>query len=153
METIHNDSQTKVVSFREQTKEAAKDLMKGDVDLGIRKFNPDGTCARSRYKYSSINPNVYYDNRYKVSGKTLYVVTDTRAIDDQKSGRIYLKNIPAYKIKRDAKTNKLTLDERVLISDEEFIADFTHRLNNESMLEIHELIKNTNVSFGDNITI
>ena len=48
--------------------------------------------------------------------------------------------IPAYVIARDAETKELFVEKQVMISDSEFVSDFTNKLDNKSMAEILPLI-------------
>ena len=83
------------------------------------------------------------------------VVVDWRAIQEQSTGEIYIRNIPAYVIER-VKTDETPAGEKgdlvvtgiEIISDTEFISGFTDTLSVEAMMQIAPLIAN----FGSDIT-
>lgn len=127
-----------VVTFEEQRDLAQVDKLM-NTDMGILNFNPDGTVAETPTKYVSVNLDSYYINRFKKVEDALYIVTDYRAIKEQGSGRVYMKQIPAFVVKRNKKGD-LYLEKTVTISDNEFIADFTHILNHEAMKTVLPLL-------------
>lgn len=111
---------------------------------GMQTRNPDGSLASTGKMVHAVNPDYFYANRYKVKGKKLYVVSGHtpdgyRCIKEQASGKVYLKTIPAYVIARDS-DGKLVLEKQTIISDTEFISDFTSKLDNKSMAEVLPLI-------------
>lgn len=111
---------------------------------GMQTRNQDGTLASTGKTVHAVNPDYFFMNRYKVKGKKLIIVsghtTDGyRCIKEQSSGRVFLKTIPAYVIARDA-DGKLYLDKQTVISDTEFISEFTNKLDNKSMAEVLPLI-------------
>ena len=141
---------TKIMSFHDQNIAAQADMINGEVDSGIAQMNPDGSIARSNYKYAAINVDALYENRFKqitekdAAGETknkVLVVVDYRACKEQKTGQIYTKTIPAFVIVREGK--KLKLESTTLVSDDEFIRDFTGKLNIDAMNEILRLIQHT----------
>lgn len=140
-----------VVTFEEQRDLAQVDkLMK--TDMGLLTFNPDGSVAETPTRYVSVNMESYYINRFKRVENSLLIVTDYRAIKEQSTGRVYLKQIPAFVISRNKKGD-LFLEKTVTISDTEFISDFTHILNREAMKTILPLlVSGTGVTLED-ITI
>lgn len=112
---------------------------------GLQTRNRDGSLASTGKTVHAINPDYFYANRYKVKGKKLIIVsghtTDGyRCIAEQASGRVFLKTIPAYVIARDEKTKELFLEKQIVISDTEFVSDFTSKLDNKSMAEILPLL-------------
>lgn len=112
---------------------------------GLQTRNHDGSLASTGKTVHAINPDYFYANRYKVKGKKLIIVsghtTDGyRCIAEQASGRVFLKTIPAYVIARDEKTKELFLEKQIVISDTEFVSDFTSKLDNKSMAEILPLL-------------
>lgn len=129
-----------IVSFEEQRDLAVLDKMT-NPELGQLQMNHDGSVARTPVRAAAVNLDNYYINRYKKVKSTILVVTDYRAIKEQSTGSVYLKQIPAYTIARDAE-GKLYLASVVNVSDSEFIADFTHTLNREAMSQIMPLIVN-----------
>ena len=112
---------------------------------GLQTRNHDGSLASTGKTVHAINPDYFYANRYKVKGKKLILVSGHtpdgyRCIKEQASGKVFLKNIPAFVIARDAETKELFLEKQTIISDAEFVSDFTSKLDNKSMAEILPLI-------------
>lgn len=130
----------KIVSFENQRDAATMDAM-NQTGLDTVQFNPDGTVARTPVKFAAVNLDSYYINRYKRVKDAYYVVNDYRAIREQADGSVYLKVIPAFVIKRNEQ-KQLYLEKVVTISDTEFVTDFVHSLNRESMAQILPLIVN-----------
>ena len=104
-----------------------------------------------------MNPDYFFANRYKVKGakgnQKLIVVsghtTDGyRCIKEQASGRLFIKNVPAYVFYRDSETKELVLEKQTMISDTEFISDFTNKLDNKSMAEVLPLITTSGNDVG-----
>ena len=124
---------------------------------GMQTRNPDGTLASTGKTVHAVNPDYFFMNRYKVKGKKMIIVsghtTDGyRCIKEQSSGRVFLKNIPAYVIVRDS-DGKLVLEKQTVISDTEFISEFTNKLDNKSMAEILPLITNVADMTADSMPI
>lgn len=116
---------------------------------GLQTRNPDGSLASSGKTVHAVNPEYFFANRYKVkgTGKNMrmilvsgHTVDGYRCIKEQSSGRVFLKTIPAYVIARNPKTNELEVEKQVMVSDTEFVSDFTNKLDNKSMAEILPLI-------------
>ncbi len=148
---VYEQNGIKVVSFEEQRALAQADMVNGDT-IGNRLVNNDGTVGRSRTAYAAINTDYLYLNRYKKSGKSLYVVIDYRAIKEQETGRVYLKQIPAYVIVR-GDDGELKLSKTVMISDAEFISDYTHMLTPSAMSQITPLLTEGTEITADEISI
>lgn len=115
-----------------------------EPNTGMQTRNADGSLASTGKMVHAVNPDYFFANRYKVKGKKLIVVsghtTDGyRCIKEQASGRIFIKNVPAYIIVRDSDGN-LALEKQTMVSDTEFISEFTNKLDNKSMAEILPLI-------------
>ena len=115
---------------------------------GMQTRNADGSLASTGKTVHAVNPDYFFANRYKVKGakgnqKLIVVSGHTpdgyRCIKEQASGRLFIKNVPAYIIVRDDKGN-LALEKQTMISDTEFISDFTNKLDNKSMAEVLPLI-------------
>ena len=111
---------------------------------GMQTRNKDGSLASTGKTVHAVNPDYFFMNRYKVKGKKLIIVSGHtsdgyRCIKEQSSGRVFLKTIPAYIIARDT-DGKLYLEKQTVISDTEFISEFTNKLDNKSMAEILPLI-------------
>lgn len=129
-----------IVSYEDAVILNQIEMMDDATDMGERKFNPDGTLARSKKKISSINVETLFNNRFrKMAGKKYQVVIDYRAIKEQSSGIIYAKNIVAYEI--GSVNGELKLLKIVNVSDSEFISEFTNRLDIPSMVRILPLIQ------------
>ena len=116
---------------------------------GMQTRNADGSLASTGKTVHAVNPDYFFANRYKVKGakgnqKLIVVSGHTpdgyRCIKEQASGRLFIKNVPAYILYRDAETKELVLEKKTMISDTEFISDFTNKLDNKSMAEILPLI-------------
>ena len=116
---------------------------------GMQTRNADGSLASTGKTVHAVNPDYFFANRYKVKGakgnqKLIVVSGHTpdgyRCIKEQASGRLFIKNVPAYILYRDAETKELVLEKQTMISDTEFISDFTNKLDNKSMAEILPLI-------------
>lgn len=134
---IAENNGVKIVSFEEQRDMAQLDIME-KPDLGLLRMNEDGTVAATPTRFAAVNTEMYYLNRYKKVKNSIYVVTDYRAIREQGTGRVYAKMIPAYVVTRG--DQGLYLEKVVNVSDSEFIADFTHTLNKESMKTVMPLL-------------
>ena len=118
--------------------------MADEPNTGMQTRNPDGSLARTGKRVHAVNPEYFFMNRYKVKGKKMYLVsghtTDGyRCIKEQSSGRVFLKSIPVYVIGRNS-DGELVLEKQTVISDTEFISEFTNKLDNKSMAEILPLI-------------
>ena len=116
---------------------------------GLREYNPDGSLASTGKTVHALNPDFYFMNRYKVKQfgqkKKIYVVSGHtpdgyRVITEQQTGRCFIKSIPCAVISRDADTKELVFEKMTTISENEFISDFTKRLDNKTMAEILPLI-------------
>ena len=119
---------------------------------GMRSYNSDGSLASTGKTIHAMNPDFYFNNRYKVKGakgnQKMLIVSGHepigfRVIKEQEQGKIFIKTIPCYVIGRNAETGKLEVEKVSTVSDSEFISDFTHTLNHESMAEILPLIANS----------
>lgn len=115
-----------------------------EPSTGMQTRNPDGTLASTGKTVHAVNPDYFFMNRYKVKGKKMIIVSGHtsdgyRCIKEQSSGRVFLKTIPAFVIARDA-DGKLYLEKQTVISDTEFVSEFTNKLDNKSMAEILPLI-------------
>ena len=145
----------KIVSFEDSVALANMEGIEPTPSTGQRTYNPDGSLARINKNTVAINPNNYFANRFKATQKKMKVVVDWRAIQEQSTGEIYIRNIPAYVFER-IKTEdtpagdkgELTITGVELISDTEFISGFTDTLSVEAMMQIAPLIAN----FGSDIT-
>ena len=139
---ISNVNGTPLVSFEDQ-RNMGVTAVRDKVDVGLRKTNPDGSIARSKYHSAAINTDWFYDNRFRVKDGRLQIVTAQtsdgwRAIQGAKTGRIGMKQVMVYEFAREGKAIKYVT--AVMVSEDEFIADFTNKLDQESMKEILPLI-------------
>lgn len=132
----------KVVEPSEQRDLAVMEKMVGGDTLGTIQMNPDGTVARTPLKYAAVNLDYYYINRYRRVKDAYYIVTDFRAIQEQQTGMVYAKQIPAFVVVRDKELGNLKIEKTVMVSDTEFVADYTHTLNREAMAQIVPLLAN-----------
>lgn len=138
-----------VVSFEQQRDLALLDHKEGRNDLGTIQMNPDGTVARTPVRFAAVNLDNFYINRAKRVKDKLYVVTDYRAIQEQSTGSVYLKQIPTYVIKR-GENKELMLEKIVTVTDAEFVADFTYILNRDAMAQVLPLLTTgVGVTTGD----
>ena len=147
----------KVVSFEDAATLANAEGYEPTPDTGLRTMNPDGSLARSRKLTSAINKDTYFDNRYKLKGKIgsreMWVVDafeplGYRAIKEQATGQVFMKNIPCHVFVRDDETKELRIDRVEMVSDSEFVSDFTNKLSIENMVEIRKLI----AEYGSDLT-
>lgn len=118
-------------------------------DTGLIQRNRDGSVASIGKRVHAVNPDFFFLNRYRVKtfgkGKKLYVVSGHtsegfRLIQEQPTGRCFIKTIPVAVISRDSETGKLTFEKMDTVSESEFISEFTKTLDNKSMAEILPLI-------------
>lgn len=126
-----------------------------DTDLGIREMNPSGdTYPHSKKRNASIDPYLFFDNRYRKSykqpgGKRVAVyeiVTDKRAIETQPTGRCWTENVVVYQVEvkkadgdKDAE-NVVELVGTKNIGSDEFIREFKQKLDIKAMQRILPLI-------------
>ncbi len=139
----------KVASFEDAAILQAAESIEGVEDNGFRKLNPDGSLAKSRATIQAINLESAYANRYRVKNKKeLQVVVDERAIKDQQMGRTpYAAKIPAHCIVREE--GKLVYTRTIMVSDTEFMTDFTNKLGTKEMVEIAPLIKGAGTDISE----
>lgn len=137
----------KIVTFEDAATLANKEGIEPTPKTGQRTFNPDGTIARTRKSVSAINPHNYFMNRMKIMSKKFKVVVDYRAIVEQASGSVYIKNIPAFVFAKDT-NGELYIEKVETISDTEFISDYTNMLSEDAMKKIAPLI----ADFGSDVT-
>lgn len=142
----------KVMSYEDLRDLTTAEINDPTVQIGVLDFNPDGTPRATPTRNVAVNLDHFYINRFKTVDKEIYLVRDYRAITEQSTGRVYLKRVPCYVIKRDAK-GKLVLDRMVTVSDDEFIAEFTHILDHKSMAEILPLLTNGTETTHESLTI
>lgn len=115
-----------------------------EPNTGMQTRNQDGSLASTGKRVHAVNPDYFFMNRYKVKGKKMILVSGHtsdgyRCIKEQNSGRVFLKSIPAYIIARNS-DGELYLEKQTVISDTEFISEFTNKLDNKSMAEVLPLI-------------
>lgn len=130
----------RVVSFEDAVTLAQAEAIEPEADLGDRKFNPDGTYARSKAKIVSVNPDNYFANRYKVAKKEMFVVTDYRSIQYKRMGKpVGFSTVPCFVIVRE--DGNLKLDRITTITGIEFDAGFNSELNNAAAAEVFKVIR------------
>ena len=145
----------KIVSFEDSVALANMEGVEPTPTTGQRTYNADGSLARTNKQTAAINPHNYFANRFRATQKKMRVVVDWRAIQEQSTGEIYIRNIPAYVFERvktedtpSGEKGELTLTGIEMVSDTEFISSFTDTLSVEAMMQIAPLIAN----FGSDIT-
>ena len=118
-----------------------------NTDLGGLELNPDGSLARTKGDMAAVNLDDFYNNRYKKVKNKYYVVIDKRAIDDVSMGRACpYQQVQAYLIGE--KDGAVVAEKPVMISDKDFIADFTHKLDHASMAIVLDAISKLGVEAG-----
>lgn len=142
---LTNVNGTPLVTYKEQ-RDMNLEMMKDKLDIGVRQMNKDGSIAKSRTTSAAINEDIFFDNRYRVVGDEMQIITAQtndgyRAIKEQRTGRVFAKLLPAYALKRD--NGKLVLDRLITVSDSDFISEFTHRLNKKRMEEVLLVLKDS----------
>lgn len=150
IQPLYEQNGVKVVSFEDQKAAAQADLTEG-FDLGTRTVNPDGTIARSRTKYAAINTDYLYLNRVKKVGTKMVVVVDYRAIREQDTGLVYLKNIPGYVFGR--QDGEIVLEKIISVPDTEFVSEYTKQLKPEAMAKLIPLMREEKVTGQEDIMI
>lgn len=139
VEPIAERNGTKIVSYEDYVTLASEAGIKeknGErTDTGDRTINPDGqTIGRSRTPFTAVNENKIFDNRYRLKGKMgdreMQVVIDERIMNDLQNGRELCakKQVPCYCIKKNEE-GVYYLDRMIMVSDVEFMAEFTEKLN------------------------
>lgn len=145
----------KVYTFEQANIIAQKILLerKSDmpvVELGVRELQENGMgYKQSNVPWVAIDPSSAFLNRFKfVSTKRgqgieeeWRLVTDYRAIRDQKKGRIYASSVTAYVIKRDKDTKKPVVKETIEVLADEFIKEYDKEMPMQSMINVSEAIK------------
>lgn len=138
-----------IVSFDDYRSKATVANMEGQ-DLGGVEWNPDGSMASTKCSMAAVNTDYFYANRYKKVKNKYYIVTNLMAIDGQSIGQVPWQHVPGYLIGE--KDGKVVCEKPVTISAEDFLADFTHTLNHESMAKVLEAIAEMRVDAGtDNL--
>lgn len=136
----------KVVSYEDAVLLAQAEVVEG-YDFGDRELNPDGSIAKSRVTVLAVNPEKRTANRYRVVEKAsdgdepkklLQVVNDYRAVEEQKTGRVYRAQLLCHELER--VKGKLKVVRTFSLPREEFISEFTGTLSVEAMYEVNEAI-------------
>lgn len=126
-------------SFDDYTALAAQDNI-NKVELDLTKFNPDGSPARTNTKMVAVNVEGLFLNRYRQVRKSIQLVTDYRCIKAQPTGKIPYKQVPCFIISR-GEDGELKVDKQTTVSDNEFLSEFTHAFDRETMLGILPLLR------------
>lgn len=114
------------------------------ISLEERPIADDGIhYLRSKAHNKAINVDNYCENAYRVvKNKTRYnveVVTDYRAIKEkERNGTIWCHTLNTYII--GMANGDLKLVGRGVVTDKEFIDEFNHKLSNEDMKKVKNLI-------------
>lgn len=120
---------------------------------GMQVRNPDGSLASTGKTIHAMNPDKFFENRYKKKNKTTMLVVSGhepdgyRCITEQDSGRTHIKTIPCYEVVR-TDDGELEVKRKVSVGESEFISDFTHRLTNASFAKLLPMI----TTFGTDLT-
>lgn len=135
-----------VVSFAEQ-RDISGSMLKDELKVEARKFNPDGTVAGSKVSTTAINISEFYNNRYKVEDGKVYLVTAQTtdgywAIKEQSTGRVPFEMVQTYVFER--KDGDLRFIETAMVPDKDFITNFVNKLNADAMKEYLPLIPSGN---------
>lgn len=150
VEPIAERNGRKIMSFEDQRNLATVANMNGE-DLGGLKFNPDGSLARTKGNTAAVNLERFYDNRYKKIKNKYYIVIDKMAIDGLRDNRVPYPRLTAYIIGEEE--GKVVCEKAVTISDKDFLADYTHKLNHASMKQVLDAIAEYGVeSESDSLT-
>ena len=112
-----------VVTFEDYNDLTARDYYNKAVP-GIVPVDDRGLPTKSLTNYVAMNPDVMFMNRYRV-------------VKDK--GTVYKAQIPAVCLVR-GEDGELQYDKTVLVSDREFLSEFTHHLTNEAMGVIAPLL-------------
>lgn len=144
-----------VVTFEDYNDLTARDYYNKAVP-GIVPVDDRGLPTKSVTNYVAMNPDVMFMNRYRVvkdkGRQVMQVVIDRRAIDEQDKGTVYKAQIPAVCLAR-GEDGELHYDKTVLVSDREFLSEFTHHLTNEAMGVIAPLLVGGEGPTADSIPI
>lgn len=130
-----------VVTFEEYNDLVSRDHYMKSVP-GIVPVDDRGLPTASLTNYVAMNPDVMFQNRYRVvkdkGRQVMQVIIDRRAIDEQSRGMVYKTSLPAMCLVRE--DDELRYEKTVLVSDREFLSEFTHHLTNEAMATIAPLL-------------
>lgn len=136
----------KVVTFEDYRSLATVANM-NDEDLGGMAFNPDGSLARTKGNMVAVNLDDFYLNRFKKVKNKYYVVIDKMTIREvERTGQAPYQHITGYLIGE--KDGQVVCEKPVTISDKDFIADFTHKLDHASMAIVMDAISKVGVDAG-----
>ena len=153
VEVIAERGGRKIMSFEDQMALATRDNMesmtakqlgKSDADLGSIKWNPNGTLARTKGDTAAINKEKFYDNRFKKIRNKFYVVIDKIAIDGAAMGRVPYPHLEAFVIGAND-DDAVVCEKKVIISDKELVSDYTHKLDEKSMILVLNAIEDYDV--------
>lgn len=143
-----------VVTFEEYNDLVSRDHYMKAVP-GIIPVDDRGLPTASLTNYVAMNPEVMFMNRYRVvkdHGKqVLQVVIDRRAIDEQSRGMVYKAHLPAVCLVREEEG--LRYDKTVLVSDKEFLSEFTRHLSDDAMKAIAPLLSGAEDPTADSLPI
>lgn len=147
----------KVVSFEDSVTLSTAEAISPTPDIGDRKFNDDGTRARTRALSTAINPDNYFANRYKLvkTKGELHLVIDYRSIQYKREGKpCGMATVPCYVFIRDEK-KQLKLDRLTTITNTEFDSSFNSELSHKACAELKNIIGTSLdvVSGGDDMPI
>lgn len=141
------------VTFEEAAVLNSVNAMEGK-GTGMQVRDKNGNIVSTGKTVHAMNPDKFFDNRYKTKGKKMYVVSGHEpvgyyCIKEQDTGRCRTKSIPCYVIARNEATNKLEIEKLITVSESEFLSDYTHRLSNKAFAQLLPLI----TSYGTDLTV
>lgn len=143
---IAKNNDKDIVSFDDYRNLATVANMNGE-DLGGVMFNPDGSMARTKCTMAAVNLDDFYANKFKKVKNKYYVVTDLMAIREvERTGQAPYQHINGFLIGE--KDGQVVCEKPVIISAEDFIADFTHTLDHASMAIVLDAISKIGVDAG-----
>lgn len=137
----------------------------GEMNLAekVPTFGQNGAMLRTPRTSYATNLSIVFDNRVKVdtwedeNGKEQQVyifVVDQGALLKQKTGRIGQDTVPAYVVgKKKGNTKALEVKEVVILSEKEFLSDYTASMDIDVMDEVMEVINNYKLNYGSDKVI
>lgn len=116
------------------------------IELGnharVPQTDNQGMLLRTPRDRHVVMPDIAFANRIRANeDKTISMVIDYRAIDEQKNGMLYATSVVSYKIgKAKGKSEKYAVLAVENIPEQDFINQFTATLNEEDAKMMYEVI-------------
>lgn len=129
---------------------------KNGIELGnharVPQTDNQGMLLRTPRQELVVNPAIAFANRVRVNkdDKTISIVVDYRAIEEQKTGMLYATAVVAYRIGK-IKDGNYAVQAVENIPEQAFLNEFTDSLNEEDaklMLEVITHYQTTGTSAG-----